>query len=171
MADRNPTRSGQTRQPGRFAFPRQRSVRRNALRGDAHAAELPARYAFLVTGKTRPPRDGTSPAACCRSGAWERPYSRTFRPYGRIQLYVRKDEVGEAAFADWNDLDRGDLIGVRGYVFRSKMGEITLHVATFRVLGKSLMPLPDKWHGLVDVEKRYRQRYVDIIVNRRCATR
>ena len=57
---------------------------------------------------------------------------------GRLQLYVRKDEVGERGFADWNDLDRGDLVGVRGYVFRSKMGELTLHVTAFAVLAKAL---------------------------------
>jgi lysyl-tRNA synthetase class 2 len=84
---------------------------------------------------------------------------------GRLQLYVRKDEIGDAAFEDWNDLDRGDLVGVRGFMFRSKKGDLTLHVSTFAVLGKALMPLPDKWHGLQDVEKRYRQRYVDLIVN------
>jgi lysyl-tRNA synthetase, class II len=84
---------------------------------------------------------------------------------GSMQLYVRRDEIGEDAFADWNDVERGDLVGVRGYVFRSKMGEITLHVTSFSVLAKSLLPLPDKWHGLVDVEKRYRQRYVDLIVS------
>ena len=84
---------------------------------------------------------------------------------GRLQLYVRRDEVGESAFADWNDLDRGDIVGVEGFMFRSKKGELTLHVSAFAVLGKALMPLPDKWHGLQDVEKRYRQRYVDLIVN------
>jgi len=84
---------------------------------------------------------------------------------GRIQLYVRKDEVGEADFADWEDLDRGDVVGASGYVFRSKLGELTLRVKSFAVLSKALAPLPDKWHGLVDVEKRYRQRYVDLIVN------
>lgn len=84
---------------------------------------------------------------------------------GHLQLYVRKDDAGETAFEDWHDLDRGDFVGVRGYMFRSKMGELTLHVKESTVLGKSLMPLPDKWHGLQDVEKRYRQRYVDLIVN------
>jgi lysyl-tRNA synthetase, class II len=84
---------------------------------------------------------------------------------GQIQLYVRKDEIGERAFEDWGDLERGDIVGVRGYMFRSKMGEPTLHVTASTVLSKSLQVLPDKWHGLVDVEKRYRQRYVDLIVN------
>ncbi len=84
---------------------------------------------------------------------------------GRLQLYVRKDELGDDRFAEWNDLDRGDIIGVSGFMFRSKKGELTLHVRSFEVLSKALMPLPDKWHGLQDVEKRYRQRYVDLIVN------
>ena len=84
---------------------------------------------------------------------------------GRLQLYVRKDEIGENAFADWIDLDIGDIVGVHGFMFRSKMGELTLHVKTFGVLSKSFLPLPDKFHGLKDVEKRYRQRYVDLIMN------
>jgi lysyl-tRNA synthetase class 2 len=84
---------------------------------------------------------------------------------GRIQLYLRKDAIGDDLFAAFDQLDRGDLIGVHGYPFRSKMGELTIRVQRFTVLGKALLPLPDKWHGLVDVEKRYRQRYVDLIVN------
>ena len=84
---------------------------------------------------------------------------------GRMQLYVRKDEIGDDAFADWIDLDIGDIVGVHGFMFRSKMGELTLHVKSFAVLTKSFLPLPDKFHGLTDVEKRYRQRYVDLIVN------
>ncbi|HEY5257576.1 MAG TPA: lysine--tRNA ligase [Candidatus Baltobacteraceae bacterium] len=84
---------------------------------------------------------------------------------GSFQLYVRKDEIGDERFADWDDIERGDIVGVAGYVFRSKMGELTLHLTDFTVLSKALTPLPDKWHGLQDIEKRYRQRYVDLIVN------
>jgi lysyl-tRNA synthetase class 2 len=84
---------------------------------------------------------------------------------GRAQLYIRRDEVGERAFARCKALDRGDLLGVEGRVFRSKMGELTLRVSELTVLSKALLPLPDKWHGLVDVEKRYRRRYVDLAVN------
>ncbi|MDP9111714.1 MAG: lysine--tRNA ligase [Candidatus Eremiobacteraeota bacterium] len=83
---------------------------------------------------------------------------------GRVQVYVRKDELGDA-FQDWLDADIGDIVGVGGFMFRSKMGELTLHVKSFTMLGKALYPLPDKWHGLTDVEKRYRQRYVDLIMN------
>ncbi len=84
---------------------------------------------------------------------------------GRLQVYVRKDEIGEDRFTDWIDLNVGDFAGVHGFMFRSKLGELTLHVRDFAVLSKALYPLPDKWHGLTDVEKRYRQRYVDLIVN------
>ena len=84
---------------------------------------------------------------------------------GRLQIYARKDELGDERFLDWGNIERGDIVGIAGYVFRSKMGELTLHVTDFAVLTKSLAPLPDKWSGLQDVEKRYRQRYVDLIVN------
>ena len=84
---------------------------------------------------------------------------------GRIQLYVRVDELGEEAFAKFKKTDIGDIVGVRGYVFRTKMGEISVHVTEVVLLSKSLLPLPEKFHGLKDQETRYRQRYVDLIVN------
>ncbi len=84
---------------------------------------------------------------------------------GRMQIYVRADAVGDATFAAFDNLDIGDIVGVEGHVFRSKKGELTLRAASLVVLGKALTPLPDKWHGLVDVEKRYRQRYVDLVMN------
>lgn len=84
---------------------------------------------------------------------------------GQVQLYLRRDDIGEEAFARCKALDLGDLLGVEGRVFRSKMGELTLRVSGLTVLSKALSPLPDKWHGLVDVEKRYRRRYVDLAVN------
>ena len=83
---------------------------------------------------------------------------------GRFQLYFQKAELGEA-FTLLRSLDRGDFLGASGFVFRTKMGDLALHVQSFEVLGKGLHPLPDKWHGLTDIEKRYRQRYVDLIVN------
>jgi lysyl-tRNA synthetase, class II len=84
---------------------------------------------------------------------------------GRLQLYVKKDAVGEDAFADFQTFDIGDIIGAAGYPFRTKTGELSLHVTSIRLLTKSLLPLPEKFHGLTDVETRYRQRYVDLIVN------
>jgi lysyl-tRNA synthetase class 2 len=83
---------------------------------------------------------------------------------GRFQLYFAKKELGDA-FTLLKALDRGDFLGAEGFVFRTKMGDLALHVRSFEVLSKGLAPLPDKWHGLVDIEKRYRQRYVDLIVN------
>ncbi len=84
---------------------------------------------------------------------------------GRQQLYVRADALGDDAFAVFDSLDLGDIVGVTGTAFRSKKGDLTLRVASFAVLAKALVPTPDKWHGLVDVEKRYRQRYVDLMMN------
>ncbi|HEY6837839.1 MAG TPA: lysine--tRNA ligase [Geobacteraceae bacterium] len=84
---------------------------------------------------------------------------------GRMQLYVKKDAVGDEAFASFEGFDIGDLIGASGWPFRTKTGELSLHVTSIRLLTKSLLPLPEKFHGLTDVETRYRQRYVDLIVN------
>jgi lysyl-tRNA synthetase class 2 len=84
---------------------------------------------------------------------------------GRMQLYVRKDVVGEEAFADFESYDIGDIVGATGWPFRTKTGELSLHATGIRLLTKSLLPLPEKFHGLTDVETRYRQRYVDLIVN------
>jgi len=84
---------------------------------------------------------------------------------GRIQLMANRDILGEAAFVVFAELDPGDLIGVTGPMFRTRRGEITLEIHSFQLLTKSLRPLPEKWHGLKDVEIRYRQRYVDLIAN------
>ncbi|MBN1864518.1 MAG: lysine--tRNA ligase [Victivallales bacterium] len=84
---------------------------------------------------------------------------------GRIQIYLKKDVLGEPAFLVFKKLDIGDIVGVEGALFMTKMGEITLNVETFELLSKSLRPLPEKWHGLTDIEQRYRQRYLDLIVN------
>jgi len=84
---------------------------------------------------------------------------------GRIQIYVRKDDIGETLYKAFGLLDLGDIVGVRGPVFRTKTGELTVRAESLEVLTKSLYPLPDKFHGLTDVEQRYRQRYVDLIVN------
>ncbi len=84
---------------------------------------------------------------------------------GRIQLYVRKDAVGDEAYDDFKKLDLGDIVGVRGHLFRTKMGEISVRATQVVLLSKSLLPLPEKFHGLTDRELRYRQRYVDLIVN------
>lgn len=84
---------------------------------------------------------------------------------GTLQVYVRKDTLGDEAFASFETFDIGDIVGVTGHPFRTKTGELSLHAHQVRLLTKSLLPLPEKFHGLTDVETRYRQRYVDLIVN------
>ncbi len=84
---------------------------------------------------------------------------------GSTQLYFKKDDIGEEKYELFKKLDIGDILGIQGYVFRTQKGEITVHVEDMEYLSKSLNPLPEKWHGLKDVELRYRQRYVDLIVN------
>ena len=84
---------------------------------------------------------------------------------GRVQLYVRIDDVGEEALAAFKKYDIGDIVGVEGEAFRTKRGEISIKAKTVTLLAKSLLPLPEKFHGLTDRETRYRQRYVDLIMN------
>ena len=84
---------------------------------------------------------------------------------GDIQIYVRRDDVGDEAYADFKKFDIGDIIGVKGNLFRTKMGEISVHATEVTLLSKSLLPLPEKFHGLRDTELRFRQRYVDLIMN------
>jgi lysyl-tRNA synthetase class 2 len=83
----------------------------------------------------------------------------------RLQIYVKKDAISETAYKLYELLDIGDIIGVSGYLFRTKTGELSIHVEELFFLSKILLPLPEKWHGLEDVETRYRQRYLDLISN------
>ena len=106
----------------------------------------------------------------------------TIRPHGKagfahlagggkhLQIYVRLDAVGERDFALYKLLDLGDLIGVEGYLFRTRTGELTIHAEHLQFLAKAVLPLPEKWHGLTDVEVRYRQRYLDLMVNEEVRT-
>jgi lysyl-tRNA synthetase class 2 len=106
----------------------------------------------------------------------------TIRPHGkagfahlagggqRLQVYVRLDAVGERDFELYKLLDLGDLIGVEGYLFRTRTGELTVHAERLQFLAKAILPLPEKWHGLTDVETRYRQRYLDLMVNEEVRT-
>jgi lysyl-tRNA synthetase class 2 len=89
---------------------------------------------------------------------------------GKIQLCFRRDFLGKERYEFLRDIDIGDIMGVEGELFRTKTGEITLEVSNFTMLCKSLRPLPEKWHGLADVEKRYRQRYLDLIANEETKT-
>lgn len=85
--------------------------------------------------------------------------------YGRLQLYVKRDVIGVDEYQAYKKLDIGDLIGIEGEVFRTQKGEISVSVTKLTLLSKNLIPLPEKWHGLKDTDMRYRQRYVDLIVN------
>jgi len=84
---------------------------------------------------------------------------------GKIQFYIGEKTIGEEGFALFKHFDIGDIIGLRGELFKTRTGESTIKVLEFVLLSKSLRPLPEKWHGLKDVETRYRQRYLDLIVN------
>ncbi|KPK34151.1 MAG: lysine--tRNA ligase, partial [Nitrospira bacterium SG8_35_1] len=84
---------------------------------------------------------------------------------GRIQVYVKKEVVGEGQYTQFKKWDIGDIVGFKGKIFKTKTGELTILADTIKLITKSLRPLPEKFHGLTDVEMRYRQRYVDLIVN------
>jgi len=134
---------------------------------DAHASDLVARYAMLQPEDEAP---AAQHAVAGRLLALRKQGKKVFFAdlwdrSGKLQLYVRADVVGEDAFARFDQVDLGDIVGASGTVFRTKSGELTLRVASFVVLSKALVPLPDKHHGLQDVEKRYRRRYVDLIMN------
>ncbi len=84
---------------------------------------------------------------------------------GRLQVYIKMDEIGEEEYEIFKTYDIGDIVGIKGFVFRTRRGEISVHVKELKLLCKALQPLPEKWHGLKDPDLRYRQRYVDLIVN------
>ncbi|MBE9505145.1 MAG: lysine--tRNA ligase [Proteobacteria bacterium] len=84
---------------------------------------------------------------------------------GKIQLYLKRDSVGEESYRQFKKFDIGDFVGIRGRVFKTKTGELSIDVSHVELVVKTLRPLPEKWHGLTDIETRYRQRYVDLIVN------
>ena len=84
---------------------------------------------------------------------------------GRIQVYVARDDIGEDPYKGFKKMDIGDIVGVKGFVFKTKTGEISVHAKELTLLSKSLTPLPEKFHGLQDTDMRYRQRYVDLIMN------
>ncbi|MBQ9044703.1 MAG: lysine--tRNA ligase [Oscillospiraceae bacterium] len=139
---------------GRDPFQRTRFVR------TAYSAEIKADYARFedqtveVAGRIMSKR-GMGKAIFCHIQDDK----------GQIQLYIRKDAVSEQEFADFRKYDIGDIIGVTGYVFTTKTGEISVHVTQVTLLSKSLRPLPEKFHGMTNTELKYRQRYVDLIMS------
>ena len=95
----------------------------------------------------------------------KRPFCHIKDYAGQIQVYIRKDKIGEEGYENFSIFDVGDFIGVEGMLSKTKTGELTIFAKKITLLTKSLLPLPEKWHGLKNVEIRYRQRYVDLIVN------
>jgi lysyl-tRNA synthetase class 2 len=98
-------------------------------------------------------------------------FAKILDQQGEIQLYIKKDVVGDDAYAAFRKLDLGDIVGAKGTLFKTKTGEITVRVESCTLLAKALRPLPEKWHGLADPETVYRQRYLDLVVNRASRSR
>ena len=98
--------------------------------------------------------------------SWVRHLSVTLQDLqGNIQAYVARDDIGEDSYKDFKKYDVGDILGIKGFVFKTKTGEISIHAKEVTLLSKSLQILPEKYHGLTDTDTRYRQRYVDLIMN------
>ena len=142
------------------AFPN--DFRRNALAQDLHT-----RFA-AVTGEAleaAPTRVVLAGRMMTRRIMGKASFLNLKDMSGTIQVYAKRDDLGEAAYEAFKHWDLGDILGVEGTVFRTRTGELSVHASAVRLLVKSLRPLPEKWHGLTDLEARYRQRYVDLIVN------
>ena len=133
---------------------------------DSLAAGIKAAFVDKPEGDETPgPRGSVAGRLMTKRGMGKAGFADLQDSSGRIQLYVRKDVIGEEAYAAYKKLDIGDMVGVTGEVFRTKMGEISVKAQEVVLLAKALLPLPDKWSGLKDTDTRYRQRYVDLIVN------
>ena len=139
----------------------------NDFRRDALAAELHTRYATLSGEEL----DASRPAVLLAGRMMTRrimgraSFLHLKDSSGAMQVYAKRDDLGETLYEAFKHWDLGDILGVEGYVFRTRTGELSVHATGLRLLTKTLRPLPEKWHGLTDLEARYRQRYVDLIVN------
>ena len=132
---------------------------------DAYSADLKAEYADLPSEADAGRTAALAGRMMSKRVMGKASFAHLRDDKGDIQLYIRRDELGEEAYAAFKKLDVGDVIGVKGEVFRTKTGELSLRVTELTLLAKSLRPLPEKFHGLTDTELRYRQRYVDLIAN------
>ena len=132
---------------------------------DAYSADLKAAYADLPNEAEAGHTVALAGRMMSKRVMGKASFAHLRDDKGDIQLYVRRDELGEEAYAAFKKLDVGDIIGARGEVFRTKTGELSVRVTELTLLAKSLRPLPEKFHGLTDTEMRYRQRYVDLIAN------
>jgi lysyl-tRNA synthetase class 2 len=149
----------QLRQQGR-AYPN--DFRRNAL-----AADLQADYAACDEETLKQPRVEVKIAGrvITRRLMGKASFAHIQDMTGQMQLYLRKEEITEAVFDDYKTWDLGDIVGVEGYLFKTKTGELSVRVQHIHLLTKSLKPLPDKYHGLTEQESKYRQRYLDLLAN------
>jgi lysyl-tRNA synthetase class 2 len=157
---------GQSAYPNRFpAAPDSEAATIRDIRGQW--GETPAEVLNGIPGETEPERHEVAVAGRIMAiRAQGKAGFATLQQGGeRLQIYVRQDAVGEQGYALYKLLDMGDHIGVTGYLFRTRTGELTVHVETLTFLAKAMLALPEKYHGLADVELRYRQRYVDLFAN------
>ena len=159
---------GQAKYPNQFVFSHTIPAVRETW-GNATSEELEAsRVTVTVAGRIMAIRaQGKAGFATLQQGdaSLHRGGAAEMEKAQRLQIYVRLDAVGEQGFALYKLLDLGDHIGVSGYLFRTRTGELTIHVETLTFLAKAMLALPEKYHGLADVELRYRQRYVDLFAN------
>ena len=139
----------------------------NDFRRDAETGDLRDRYGGVdaETLERRTPRVAVAGRLMARRVMGKSAFADLQDVSGRIQLLVRRDELPEGAYSEFKRWDIGDVIGVRGVVFRTRTGELSVRAAELRLLAKCLRPLPEKWHGLGDTELRYRRRYVDLITS------
>ncbi len=133
---------------------------------DIDSAQLLAKYATLEKEQESEKEYSLAGRIVLRRGHGKAAFAHIQDEAGRIQIYVRLDNVGEKQFGIFEKTDMGDFIGVKGKIFKTKTGEVSVKVKQLTLLTKAVHPLPEKWHGLQDTELRYRQRYVDLIVNR-----
>ncbi len=132
---------------------------------DAYSADLKERFADLEMEATSGVTVSVAGRMMAKRVMGKASFARLRDDKGDMQMYIRRDELGDDAYAAFKKMDMGDIIGVTGEVFRTKTGEISVRVTALTLLAKALRPLPEKFHGLTDLETRYRQRYVDLIVN------
>ena len=139
----------------------------NDFRRDSEAGELKDRYREVEADQLAAlaPRVAVAGRLMARRVMGKSSFADLQDISGRIQLLVRRDELPEGVYAEFRQWDIGDIVGVRGTVFRTRTGELSIRVSEIRLLAKCLRPLPEKWHGLGDTELRYRRRYVDLITS------
>lgn len=129
------------------------------------AKEILEKYGNLKEGEESPEEVSMAGRIMTKRGHGKSTFSHIQDESGKIQIYAKVDVLGEEQYEIFQKLDLGDILGIKGKVFRTKTGEITIRLSSFVLLCKSLHPLPEKWHGLQDKELRYRERYVDLMVN------